>query len=114
MMSRPPMMTTPTIPGCLSMSCPSITIPMQYFAPMKKLVAALFFLPSLVIAQPVAIKAARMFDGTSDALVQNAVVVVDGRKIVAAGPNASIPANARVIDLGDVTLLPGFTDAHVQ
>ena len=87
---------------------------MQYFARMKKLVAALFFLPSLLIAQPVAIKAARMFDGTSEGVVQNAVVIVDGKKIVAAGANASIPANARVIDLGDATLLPGFIDAHVH
>jgi imidazolonepropionase-like amidohydrolase len=79
---------------------------------MKKLVAALLFLPSLAFAQPVAIKAARLFDGTSDTLVQNAVVVVDGNRITAIG--GPIPANARVIDLGDATLLPGFIDAHVH
>jgi len=81
---------------------------------MKKLLSALLFLPSLVLAQPVAIKAARMFDGASDTLVRNAVIVIDGKTITAAGPNVSIPANARVIDLGDATLLPGFIDAHVH
>jgi imidazolonepropionase-like amidohydrolase len=85
---------------------------MQYFPAMKKLVAALFFLPTLVLAQPVAIKAARLFDGTSDTLIQNAVIVVDGTKITAVG--GPIPANARIIDLGDATLLPGFIDAHVH
>jgi imidazolonepropionase-like amidohydrolase len=36
--------------------------------------------------------------------------------ITAVGPAASVqvPANARTIDLGDVTLLPGFIDAHTH
>jgi len=79
---------------------------------MKKLVVALLFLPTLALAQPVAIKAARLFDGTSDTLIRNAVVVVDGNKITSVG--GPIPANARIIDLGDATLLPGFIDAHVH
>jgi imidazolonepropionase-like amidohydrolase len=42
--------------------------------------------------------------------------VVTGNTITAVGPRASVrvPANARVIDLGDATLLPGFIDAHVH
>jgi len=60
----------------------------------------------------IALKAARMFDGTSDAVVNNAVIVVQGNKIVAIG--GAIPAGAQVIDLGDATLLPGFIDAHVH
>ncbi len=81
---------------------------------MKKLFSTLLFVPSLAFAQPTVIKAARLFDGTSDTIVRNAVVVVDGKRIVAVGANAAIPPNARVIDLGDVTLLPGFIDAHVH
>lgn len=62
------------------------------------------------------IRAARMMDGTGGPGVRNAVVVVTGERIVAAGPAASItvPAGARIIDLGDVTLLPGFIDAHTH
>jgi imidazolonepropionase-like amidohydrolase len=64
----------------------------------------------------VVLRAARMFDGTGAALVRNAAVVVTGDRITAAGPAASIavPAGARVVDLGDATLLPGFIDAHVH
>src|ERR1700687_6082583 len=61
-----------------------------------------------------ALKAARLFDGKSDALVKPGVVIVTDGKIVAAGANAAIPAGAEVIDLGDATLLPGFMDAHTH
>ena len=62
----------------------------------------------------IALKAARMFDGKSNALVQNGVVVVEGDKIVDAGSNLPIPSTARVIELGDATLCPGFMDAHTH
>ena len=62
----------------------------------------------------IALKAARMFDGKSNALVQNGVVVVEGDKIVDVGSNLTIPSAAHVIDLGDATLCPGFMDAHTH
>ena len=55
-----------------------------------------------------------MFDGKSDRLVAPGVVVVDGNKIIAAGPKAAIPPGADVIDLGDATLMPVFMDAHTH
>jgi imidazolonepropionase-like amidohydrolase len=60
------------------------------------------------------LKAARLFDGKSNALVSPGVVVVTDGKIVAAGTSAAAPAGAEVIDLGDATLLPGFIDAHTH
>ncbi|HKE35647.1 MAG TPA: amidohydrolase family protein [Candidatus Acidoferrum sp.] len=60
------------------------------------------------------LKAARLFDGKSNALVNPGVVVVTDGKIVAAGTSAAIPAGAETIDLGDATLLPGFIDAHTH
>jgi imidazolonepropionase-like amidohydrolase len=64
--------------------------------------------------QVIVLKAARLFDGKSNALVQNAVVIVQGDKIVDAGNNLPIPSGAQVIDLGDATLCPGFMDAHTH
>jgi imidazolonepropionase-like amidohydrolase len=62
----------------------------------------------------IVVKAARLFDGKSNALVTPGVVVVSAGKIVAAGSAATIPAGAKVLDLGDATLLPGFIDAHTH
>src|SRR2546421_296558 len=64
--------------------------------------------------QTIALKAARLFDGKSRALIQNGVVVVQGDKIADAGANVAIPPDAQVIDLGDATLSPGFMDAHTH
>src|SRR4051812_48521618 len=64
----------------------------------------------------VALKAARLIDGTGAPAINNAVIVVTDNKITAVGDVSSVrvPADARVIDLGDVTLLPGFIDAHTH
>jgi len=81
---------------------------------MRKLALLLLFVAASAMAQPqpIAIKAARLFDGTSDQVTRNAVIVVQGNRITSIG--GDVPANAQVIDLGDATLLPGFIDAHVH
>jgi imidazolonepropionase-like amidohydrolase len=60
----------------------------------------------------IAIRAARLLDVKTGTLINNAVVLVEGERISAAGSGLSIPAGARVIDLGDMTLLPGLIDSH--
>src|SRR5437764_168341 len=62
----------------------------------------------------IVLKAARLFDGKSKALVQNGVVIVQGNKIVDAGSNLPTPTDAQVIELGDATLSPGFMDGHTH
>ena len=62
----------------------------------------------------IVLKAARMFDGKSDSVVQNGVIVVSGDNIIDVGSNLPVPSSARVIDLGDATLCPGFMDAHTH
>src|SRR3546814_4701804 len=58
------------------------------------------------------LRAARMFDATSERMRSDAVVVVQAGRIVGVGRDAAIPDGARTIDLGDATLLPGFIDVH--
>ena len=71
--------------------------------------------PTPAPAAPVTVlRAARLFDGRSDAAVPNGVVVVEGGQIAAAGSGLPVPAGATVIDLGDATLLPGFIDSHTH
>jgi len=66
-------------------------------------------------SQPtIAIRAAHLIDGKSDTVVKDAVVLVAGDKITAVGSGLAIPKNAKVIDLGDATLLPGLIDAHTH
>ncbi len=74
----------------------------------------LFGASSYAADESIVLKAARMFDGKTNSLVQNGVVIVKDDKIVDAGSNRQIPAGARVIDLGDATLCPGFIDAHTH
>jgi imidazolonepropionase-like amidohydrolase len=72
--------------------------------------------PAARTTAPIVIRAARLIDGTGAAPIQNAVVVVQGDSIVAVGRSGSVrvPSGARMIDLGDATLLPGFIDAHTH
>jgi imidazolonepropionase-like amidohydrolase len=66
-------------------------------------------------AEPVTVlRAARLYDGKADGVVAPGVVVVSEGRIVAAGSNAQVSPGARVIDLGDSTLLPGLIDAHTH
>ena len=55
-----------------------------------------------------------MFDGKAKTLITNGVVIIEGNLIKDAGSNLPIPEGAQVIDLGDMTLSPGFMDAHTH
>jgi imidazolonepropionase-like amidohydrolase len=72
-------------------------------------------LPALA-QQTTVLRAARMIDGTGAGPVTNAAIVITDDRITAVGSAASVtvPAGAKVLDLGDVTLLPGFIDAHTH
>jgi imidazolonepropionase-like amidohydrolase len=64
--------------------------------------------------QVVAIRAGRLFDSRSGALLANQVVLIRGDRIADVGADVAIPAGASVIDLGSATVLPGMIDAHVH
>ena len=67
--------------------------------------------------QVVLIKAGRLVDGRSAAVQANVGILIEGERIKAVGPLAQIQgqaANARVIDLSQMTVLPGLIDAHTH
>ena len=63
----------------------------------------------------IVLRADRMLDVVAGRIVENVVVVVSGEKIidVRTGTEA-VPQDVRVVDLGDVTLMPGFMDMHTH
>jgi imidazolonepropionase-like amidohydrolase len=61
-----------------------------------------------------AIRAARLFDGVGSKLVEHAVVLVAEGRVVAIHQGPVPVPEAEVVELGDVTLLPGLIDAHVH
>jgi len=84
---------------------------------MKRLVLACLLATSPALAQPTLIKAAHLLDGVSDHPRDGVAVLVDGDRIVAVAPAAQLAAqhpDAKVIDLGPATLLPGLIDAHTH
>ena len=84
---------------------------------MRLLMLLLFFVDSVTHADKtpgtIVLKAARLFDGKSDAATSPGVIVVTNGKIAGVG-NVTVPTGAEVIDLGDATLLPGLMDAHTH
>src|SRR5256885_15501137 len=56
------------------------------------------------------VRAARMITATSDAIATPGLVTIRGDRIAAVG--GTVPAGARVIDLGDATILPGLVELH--
>ncbi|MBO0798720.1 MAG: amidohydrolase family protein [Blastocatellia bacterium] len=62
----------------------------------------------------IAIKAGRLFDSKTGVLTNNAVILIEGDKITAAGTNVNIPDGIEVIDLKDKTVLPGLIDCHTH
>lgn len=82
------------------------------------LIAALM---SLIVVTPALadtmtiIKAGTLFDSKTGRITRNAVIVVEGEKIVAVGNSATtIPEEATIIDLSDSFVMPGVMDMHTH
>jgi imidazolonepropionase-like amidohydrolase len=63
---------------------------------------------------PIVLHAARLLQIDTGSLLQPGEVLVEGDRIRAVGTSVDHPQNAKIIDLGDTTLLPGLIDAHVH
>jgi imidazolonepropionase-like amidohydrolase len=83
--------------------------------PSRRILAALLLCPAPLAAQQpevVVVRAARMLDVSTGRMVSPASVTVKAGRIESVG--GADPAGARVVDLGDVTLLPGLIDLHTH
>jgi imidazolonepropionase-like amidohydrolase len=65
-------------------------------------------------AETVVVKAGRLLDGRGGPPIAPAMVRVEGDRIAEVGNRVAVPAGARILDLGDATLLPGFIDLHTH
>jgi len=65
---------------------------------------------------PTAIRGVRMIDGTGTDPIERATVVIEGQRIVAAGPEGqvTVPQGAITIDADGMTVMPGLIDCHVH
>ena len=63
---------------------------------------------------PIVLHAARLLDVRAGTIIQPGEVLVEGERIRAVGKQVDHPQGARVINLGDTTLMPGLIDAHIH
>ncbi|KIK60200.1 hypothetical protein GYMLUDRAFT_1000090 [Collybiopsis luxurians FD-317 M1] len=70
------------------------------------------------LAGATAIRAARLLLSSNAEIIQDGAVVVQGDTIVASGSwltiQPTLPPDTSVLDLGDLTLMPGLFDCHVH
>ena len=56
----------------------------------------------------------RIYDPAGDSVIDDAVIIVRGRVIDAVGRDLDVPQGARILNVGGLTLLPGYIDSHVH
>ncbi len=66
-----------------------------------------------IAEEALALRARRMLDVRAGEMLENVTMLVEGERIAAVNP-ASVPEGARILELGDVTLLPGLMDMHTH
>jgi imidazolonepropionase-like amidohydrolase len=62
----------------------------------------------------IVLHAARLLEVDTGAVLQPGEILIEGERIRAVGKSVEHPQGAKVIDLGDTTLLPGLIDAHIH
>src|SRR5919109_942100 len=81
---------------------------------MRKLALVLLLSATAARAQVTVIKAGTLIDGTLAPPRTNQTIVIRGNRIESVGANVAVPAGAKVIDLSNMTVLPGLIDAHTH
>ena len=81
-----------------------------------KFLSFFLFSLSLILSQSnlTVIKVGRLIDGKGGKPLMPAMVLLDGKTIVKVAKKLKIPKDAKIIDLGEATLLPGLIDLHTH
>jgi len=84
--------------------------------PLKNIlmVAVALVLSALAVAQVTVVRAGRLINPDSGTVLSNQVILIKDGKIQAVGGALALPADAKVIDLSDKTVLPGLIDCHTH
>jgi imidazolonepropionase-like amidohydrolase len=69
---------------------------------------------SAVSAQMTVIKAGRLVQPETGTVASNQLIVIRDNKIEKVGTDIAIPAGAHIIDLSNMTVLPGLIDCHTH
>jgi imidazolonepropionase-like amidohydrolase len=65
-------------------------------------------------AQVTAIRAGKLIDPDSGTVLSGETILIRAGKIEAVGNNVTVPSNATMIDLTNMTVLPGLIDCHTH
>ncbi|MGH9549672.1 MAG: amidohydrolase family protein, partial [Terriglobales bacterium] len=66
------------------------------------------------VGQVTAIKAGRLVDPQAGTVLNDQIILIRDNKIEQVGKGLAIPADAKVIDLSQMTVLPGLIDCHTH
>lgn len=83
---------------------------------MRRIAAALWAAGMLAAQTPLAIVGGQVVDGSGAAPIPDGVVIVSGGRIQAVGSEkaVTVPAGARIVHAGGMTVMPGLIDMHVH
>jgi len=70
--------------------------------------------PACAAERPIAIRAGQLIDTVAGRTAGAQLIIVRDGVIADVGPDVPVPADARLIDLGAYTVLPGLMDAHTH
>ncbi len=61
------------------------------------------------------IRAGKLFEPESGRFIEHPIIIISGNRVESVGESRTpVPSGARVVDLGDATILPGFIDVHTH